>query len=1121
MNILFYMDPFVDYVAKDLFRSFVLRFDMMPGLLARQFGEDASIKVICHERTLEKNGVKEVLEAAQLPVFSIRENEIRAITSATEQNPEDIIKGHANQDFLAAWTEKLESLLEDWVPDIVIGWGIIPDYVLQIYGSALVLEAEHSALFRLYSEADTFFFPRNESIHNDLIAYIKNIRLSADIEHSLQLLKEKIIEVADPLKILTKSYFGENIQDKKVIFYPGHFPSPYSLRFSKYLNDEEIISDILAHSPEDALVLYLKHPLTNEKDIPSIVKLSDRVIDISSFSKSDPHTLLKAILVCDIFINSHSKSSFLAFILEKHVIELDNFYYKDFATNSINHISEVFADGSAFSKFQELQKKLVYFLLTHTISQRLFQCEKMYKDTIVNIYDAYTQKNFDILFQIMTLDEVREKIHSTLIENPNKINRMPTEYDRIKACIISPAYKNICFDIFDTLVWRPFNRPADIFYMMARDVSSLLHDECFDFFSARISAEWHARREKATNGIQDVTIEDIYTSFSFLFDVSPEISSSIKELEEKYEKKFIQCRKSAKNLVLLAKNNKKNIYAVSDMYLSSSTIADLLQKAGYPELDKIIISCEEKYTKESGLLFKHIVTDYNIDPKTSIFIGDNIKSDVKNASKNGFRAFHYPKATECLMNKTRFIHANNIAFRHSLSAHIAVIANIIFDNPYISFNKETQFNNSPFVLGLSSIGPFLTNFTGWLIESIRNKPYEVILFSSRDCYFISKIYSLFREYTPHLPKGKYFYLSRRATIPCFTNGRNIALLTTKYNSRYNCVDFIDKYFPEASSSISSKNKKYLQTIGTDRIEQSKFQDFLKKNIFIDEDKNEDKIKLILEYIQQESEQKEFALVDSGARGTSRDAISQLLNRPIDLYLLRSYRYKTSNINNTFVYHKESFNYFRPGRQAFTSSFYEPLISSCHEGSCEGYIKSGEKIIPQLAENEDITNKYNTFMEQYGILFFAQKFINIFREDSMMMINEPSSEFFKASLECSHARMSDSIFFETSFYHDDPFNADKKKSLLMPPLPGRQPGKKSPSKSTKINISRKNSNFSIAPTSFSSLIALFLVKIETIFILFTSKNKQKKYYTNRSAFFMDSRHSIATAWYKLINKLINK
>lgn len=1120
MNILFYMDPFVDYVDKELFRSFVLRFDMMPALLARQFGGDADIKIICHERTLEKNGVKDVLKAAHLSIIAFSEDEIDRIIKNTQQYPEDIIKGHTNDQFLSVWRKKLQSLLKKWTPDIIIGWGIIPCYVTELYSSALILEAEHSALFRLYNEADTFFFPRNSAIYSDLFSYIKQIDLSEDIELSLKSLRKKIIEIADPLNIIEKNYFGENIKDKKIIFYPGHFPSPYSLRFSRYLNDEEIISDILLHSPDDAIILYLKHPLTKDEDIPSIVKLSEKVIDISSLSKSDPQILLKAIMVCDLFVNSHSKSSFLAFILEKPVIEVDNFYYKDFAINSLSDIPQILKDTTFYLPIQVLQKKLIYFILTHTISQRLLQCEKLYKHIILNIYTAYTERKFDTLFNTMTVDEVCEKIHNTLIENSNKINRIPTEYDKIKACIISPKYKNICFDIFDTLVWRPFNKPTDIFYMMSRDVSSILHDECFDFFSARISAEWHARREKAINGIHDVTINDIYSSFSFLFDVPLSLCHTIMKLEEKYEMRFIQCRKSAKNLVFLAKNNRKEIYAVSDMYLSSSTISHLLKKVGYPEFNKIIISCEEKYTKDSGLLFKHIISRYNISPQKSIFIGDNIKSDVKNASKNGFRSFHYQKAIDCLKNKTNFMHPYDIALKHSVSAHIAIIANTIFDNPFTSFDIKTLFNNSPFILGFSSIGPFLTNFTGWLIETIRQKQYEMLLFSSRDCFFIHKIYSLFRKYIPNLPEGKYFYLSRRATLPCFSNSRNIALLTTKYNSRYSYIDFINKYLPESFASIDiEKNKKFLKSIGYDKIDQSKFQDFLKKNISIDENKNKDKLNLIFEYIQQESEGKNFALVDSGARGTSRDAISQLLNKNIDLYLLRSYRYKTSNINNTFVYHKESFNYFRPGRQAFTSSFYEPLISSCHEGSCEGYIKLGNRIIPTLADIEDITTKHNTFMEQYGILFFAQKYINIFCDDSVMLITEPSSEFFKASLEFSHARMSDSNFFETTFYHDNPFNADRKISLLMPPLPAR-PQQIAITQTIKKDINKQSKNL-IFFTRIKPLLVFILKKFERTLINFTSKNKQKKYYKNRKDFFLDSKHHILHIWYNFINKLTTK
>lgn len=1106
MHILFYMDPFVDYLDKGGTRSFVLRYDMMPSLLAYQFGDEASVKVFCHEKLLETNNVREILR--KIAPETLTDTNITEILKNSELSAEDIVKGKSNEKFLSNFRRLLSILGETWTPDIIIGWGIIPEYLNLIYPQAIILEAEHSALFRIYNEADTFYFPRNDAIRKKLFNYIKSLKLTQEDENLLAAIKTELEILANPLGALNRRYFSEGLEEKKIIFYPGHFSSPYALRFSKYMGDEEVLSNILKHASPNAIILYLKHPLS--KNTPSIVRLSDKIIDISYLAEFDDQITLKAILLCDIFINSHSKTSFLALLMNKPVIEIDNFYYSDFCLKDINVLSSILSGQTYPIELRIIQKKLIYFMLTHTISQRLLQCEETYKDFLLNIYNVYSDGKFEKLFAPATLYEVYEKIHNSSYLSSKKIERVPTTYDKIKACILSSKYKNICFDIFDTLLWRPFNRPTDMFYMMSNEVSKILHSERFDFFSARISAEWHARRKCANGEAEDVTLEDIYSSFAFLFGVSHAICQKISGIEKDYEKRFIQCRKSAKNLVNLALISGKKIYAVSDMYLSSIDISHMLVKVGYPCFNKVIVSCEEKSMKSTGTLFKVLKNRYGIDPSRSLFIGDSIHSDVNKPIEFGYRAFHYPSGLQCIKEKTNFAHFYSTMLTHSVSAHFAVMANVIFDNPYAPFDKKTMFNNSSYLMGFLSIGPFLVNFTGWLTENLKFKQYGVILFCSRDCYLIEKIYKLYRKHFGELPQGKYFYISRQSILPCFKNINNIALLPSKYNSRYNALDFLERYFNlDRKNSVIKKHRRYLKHIGENRIELTKLQDFLRTSIQIDEQALADEQNIIRDYVLQETSGKNFAMVDSGARGTTRDAISDLLGTQVDLYLLRSYRYKRSDENQTIAYHKESFNYFRPGRQAFTSAFYEPLISCCHEGSCEGYKQKGEHIVPIFEEKEPTKIHYHISHAQRGALDFANYYFEIFEKDAKSMILEPSSEIFKAPLEFVHARMSDSNFFETFFYQKDPLNSERDLPLLMPPL---QKSDK------KLNVgSKKCAQIDLTTTHFPPRKKRLLQLEKFIFMRILSGRKRIKYIQNRRAFFLDSRKKFLHIWYNYLNR----
>lgn len=744
----------------------------------------------------------------------------------------------------------------------------------------------------------------------------------------------------------------------------------------------------------------------------------------------------------------------------------------------------------------------------------------MYKHLLITTYNAYIKDELSKLPIMSTIDEYITNIQNYFLDDAKKdYDRIPTTYDIIKGCIISEKYDNICFDIFDTLVWRPFNKPTDLFYLIAKDVSNILSNERFDFYSARISAEWHARRKSANLGYEDVTLEDIYTSFSTLFNIPQEICKEIADIEKKYELKFIQCRKSTKNLVELALNCNKKVYAVSDMYMSSAFLSKILEKAGYNSFNRIIVSSEYKALKSTGRLFDILNKDLNIKPSKSIFIGDNINSDVLKPMEIGYRVFHYQSALQCFKTKTLFPPFFNTTLTHCIATYLAVIANIIFDNPYLKFDKKTMFNNSQYLVGFIALGPILLNFTSWLIKNIENKNYKILLFSSRDCYFIEKIYKLVKKYYPkQLPTSKYFYISRKATLPCFQDKLNKALLVDKYSSNYSAIEFLNEYFSvDKDSDLIIKNKTYLKKIKNNIIEKTKLQEFIVENEIINDIDIKRKQDMLKNYTLQETQGEEFAIIDSGARGTSRDALSDLLQREIDLYLFRSYRYKFSDKNLTFSYHKESFNYFRSGRAAFTSAFYEPLISCAHEGSCTGYEKLKTKIIPVIDKLENTESQQYIFFVQRGILDFSEKYITIFKNNTVDTIFEPSVEIFKAPLEFVHARMSDAKLFEKFVHYDQLSGFIGNSRILMPPLQISQNSinvKNNNEQNEKCN-QQKNIKIS-SHIKLKKKILLYLEKIICSCLL--NGRKHDKYLHNRNMFFIDSKKKILHLWYNYINNI---
>ena len=131
----------------------------------------------------------------------------------------------------------------------------------------------------------------------------------------------------------------------------------------------------------------------------------------------------------------------------------------------------------------------------------------------------------------------------------------------------------ISFDIFDTLILRPFDDPKSLFFLLGEK------NKCPGFKRYRELAEKLARQEAfEKNGTYEVTLRDIYEKLSrfVLLDIDKAMQYEIEtELDLCFANPYM------KEIFLQAKNLGKTIIAVSDMYLSKDVIEKMLKKCGY------------------------------------------------------------------------------------------------------------------------------------------------------------------------------------------------------------------------------------------------------------------------------------------------------------------------------------------------------------------------------------------------------------------------------------------------------------------------------------------------------------------------------------------------------------
>ena len=195
----------------------------------------------------------------------------------------------------------------------------------------------------------------------------------------------------------------------------------------------------------------------------------------------------------------------------------------------------------------------------------------------------------------------------------------------LKNTIKNKKYKVVSFDIFDTLLLRPYVKPTDLFLHIEK-----LQNK-YGFANERITAEQKARDKNRDK--EDVTIYEIYQEIDSKY-------SNMLDIEINLEKQVLTVHKQIKEIYDIAIQYAEKVIIVSDMYLTQDILQDILNEKGYNNYHKLYVSSEIKLTKNTGNLFKYILNDLSIDAKDVLHIGDNYHSDYKMANSIAIEGFY-------------------------------------------------------------------------------------------------------------------------------------------------------------------------------------------------------------------------------------------------------------------------------------------------------------------------------------------------------------------------------------------------------------------------------------------------------------------------------------------------
>ena len=541
-------------------------------------------------------------------------------------------------------------------------------------------------------------------------------------------------------------------------------------------------------------------------------------------------------------------------------------------------------------------------------------------------------------------------------------------------------YNVISFDIFDTLVSRIVYRPKDLFSLMQSKISTmdcmLNYSEIIDNFTEiRIQSESDARifKSEKYGGEPEILISDIYNEIvRKVPTLTQPIVDLLIDLEIECEKIVLYKCPRGEELFKKASLSGAKVLLISDMYLPSKTLCDILRSCGY-QLDNVEVfsSGEEGYSKHSGALYPVVAKKLSLDKTRWIHIGDNPHADITNAEKFGIKSM--------LATWSEYSHERSYHWKSK---------DVVGESLYRSTElKQTSgfYDNPLSEIGFKVFGPLLLGYISWLANQLKNHKIDKALFLARDAHLINKIYN--KYFSIESIESEYIYLSRASTymlgitdwpmhrIWHLFGGKNkksikkilsvVGLDAKNHLSDIHNVGFPDEnYIPirgEENKVYWLINKLFQQILLKNTDNREQFSDYFKKAC---------------------ADKKNIALIDVGWMGNIQSVFARSLGdqwaeKNITGFYMATFEGANDNksLYNNMMGWITNFGQPKDMQDALLSGGVELMefAMADNTGSTLGYIKTDEGIVPLRDTTSDSEKDYLQKAEllQKGILSFFE------------------------------------------------------------------------------------------------------------------------------------------------------
>lgn len=784
MNVLYWLCPFTMAPGS---RAPTLRWHIDP--LFRTLADNDSVAMIALTDPQSLNLAKP--DTLQVPVRTVgRVEKIRAMPQGTER--------------LAAMRQSVRKATGNFQPDLVIAYEGHASWLRELFPEAVIINECWGVLTRLPFPALYAYDTHGIYQESVLARYADIIRtnpISPLERRTLQTLRAGMIAAlaaTDPIYQVVNEL---QTRFSKLVLLPLQLDEHDSFIGCAHWNTHRVmVEDILATLPRDFGLIVTQHPDHPPiLDQTAIAELRDNHPNFIYITALEQVPMLSQwwLLHVDAIATVSSGLAFQAALLGLPVIALGDSHINIVASGSLAEIEMLIrseADPAPeidaalwwiltrYNIFLDESRASSANLVAHFAALLLMGKRRDDQNPLTwpRRYDA------DQLLQLFNKWSRLDPLRSLL--TARQIDSQPSEL-----LVKITQAKAVSFDLFDTLVQRPFMEPHDLFQMIESQVRRVTGNSRLHYARWRRRAEEEARKKR---NWKEVTLTHIYREFANLTGYSHDMCEKIAEIEFAAETEVLARREPIYRMFTWARRMGKIVSIITDIYLEQPEIERLLERVGIRGFNHLYVSAELDLRKHDGTIFPYYLTELkkldgleqSPDWRALLHVGDNPRADIEKAREHGLRVHWIPRHSECLRQSALAVpFARNLAHRWtSDSVVMGLIANR-FGSHLPHAHKDCLFGGSLYAFGYMAGAPMLTAFVQWLAHRIRTHGFIRVCFMARDGYMLRLIYDRLRESTDYadLPPSDYLYFSRRsaALASCHNTDDLIELLHLSFNTR--------------------------------------------------------------------------------------------------------------------------------------------------------------------------------------------------------------------------------------------------------------------------------------------------------------------------------------------------